>query len=169
MQKEEKIKDLNRRVQLKAQQRAKQQQQQHHHDDTNTTVSSPNNTDQRTLTDDVIIVNNSTQPTKLISQSEEPNVGTLVTIATTAPPDYNSLFKASKSKATTEDTVGRPSVVVARGDVGVVARDGVVVMDTSPPSLGNSDSALPATSSTTAKNSACSASGAEENYSESYC
>ena len=159
-------------MQLKAQQRAKQQQQ-FNYGDTNAIVTSANNTDQSQLgiTGDVVIVNNSI-PTKRIdiNQSEEPNVGTLVTIATNST-ENNSVTKA-KPVATTKTL--QSGVADTRGNV-VVARNDVVTMDTSPPSLaitvdGNSDSALPPTSSTTTtKSSKTSGSGEQNNYSESYC
>ena len=161
-------------MQLKAQRRAKQQQQ-FNYGDTNAIVTSAKNTDQsqRGLTDDVVIVNNSI-PTKriVINQSEEPNVGTLVTIAS------NSTEKNSVAKVKPVATIKTlQSEALDTVENVVDARNDVVAMDTSPPSLGitvdgNSDSALPPTSSiTTTKSSKTSASGSaeENNYSESYC
>ena len=191
LQKEDKITDLNRRVQLKMQQRTKQQQQQqqqqHQHSDTNTIVTNSDQSHRAVVNDDVVIVNNII-PKKLFNQSEEPSVGTLVTIATAPSPDYDSAV----SKATSQNTVTTKAIeadgtvvakeglvtkeaLVSRGERVVVARSNVVTMDTSPPSLritvdGNSDSALPATSSTTTtKSSKTSGTVGEENYSESYC
>ena len=163
-------------MQLKAQQRAKQQQQ-FNYGDTNAIVTSANNSDQSQLgiTGDVVIVNNSI-PTKRIdiNQSEEPNVGTLVTIATNST-ENNSVTKAKPVATSIATTKTLQSGVVNTGGNVVVARNDVVTMDTSPPSLaitvdGNSDSALPPTSSTTTtKSSKTSGSGEENNYSESYC
>ena len=165
-------------MQLKAQQRAKQQQQ-FNYGDTNAIVTSAKNTDQsqRGLTDDVVIVNNSI-PTKriVINQSEEPNIGTLVTIATNST-ENNSVAKVKPEATTIATTNTIQSGAVDTGENVVVARNDVVTMDTSPPSLGitvdgNSDSALPPTSSTTTTKSSktsASGSGEENNYSESYC
>ena len=143
-------------MQLKAQQRAKQS-----HSDTMAT--SVLNTDQsQYASDDTAIVHNSTPLNKAeYNQSEEPNVGTLVTIGTSS--DNAVVVKATRTKTL------QSAVVIDGGGEDVVARvDGI--MDSNP-SLGiivdgNSDSALP--TSFTTKSSKTSGS-CEENYSESYC
>lgn len=201
LQKEEKIKDLNRRVQLKAQQRAKQ------HNSDSTMVTNTDQSQRGALSDDVIIVNNSIPASanrvlelKDKNQSEVPNVGTLVTIAanspdsshdnaftkaTAPPPSYNQANKLQSSRAAEDGLVMVGDSVVVRGSDNMVT-----ISNTSPPSLGitdsglglagngnsitmdgNSDSALPAMSSTpTTKSSKTSASGSgDDAFSESYC
>lgn len=188
LQKEDKIKDLNRRVQLKAQQRAKLQT-----GDTLVT-SKPTDASQVRISDDVVIVNNSVPHSNRVDSlsnsnpSDEPHVGTLVTIATTNSSDGGGSNAAvvansasqqqqppaattSQSKTREPDTraavstaeaVARPDGVVAKGNMATLDSSLGIAVD------GNSDSALPTTSSTaTTKSSKTSGYATEEL--ESYC
>ncbi len=178
-------------MQLKAQQRAKLQQN-------DPLATSRTDQSQARICDDVVIINNSIprdgkQPERG-SLSEEPNVGTLVTISTTTTntennnPVVKATCKSSPPVAVAQNTLqGAPPVSTATtitqvgsapGNAVVARVDGDVAKETPPPGGvtvdGNSDSALPTTSSSattkSSKNSASESVTEElETYSESYC
>ena len=150
-QKEDRIKELNKRLQQKAQQRAKLAANSAQGVITKTTAAI-NNTGQSMASKEPSVATNSI-PAKTVdfvktAPSSEPSVGTLVTISTN-PLANNEVIVNQVNILPPEGAISNTNITAST--IGVDP---------------NSDSALP-TSSATTKSSKTS--GSEEVYSESYC